>query len=83
MLNPGARESKARTGRFLREKLISGYGLFSSYESQQGVANEQDSKGAFKGCLGLWVGGCLLARRLHQFTISIAMNLGTFFLILA
>ena len=32
MLNPYARESKARTGRFLREKLISDYGLFSSYD---------------------------------------------------
>ena len=32
MLNPCARESKARTGRFLREKLISDHGHFSSYE---------------------------------------------------
>ena len=39
MLNPCARESKARTGRFLREKLISDHGLFSSYEDQQGSAN--------------------------------------------
>ena len=31
-LNPCARESKARTGRFLREKLISDHGHFSSYE---------------------------------------------------
>ena len=31
-LNPCARESKARTGRFLREKLISDRGHFSSYE---------------------------------------------------
>ena len=36
MLNPWARESKARTGRFLREKLISNHGLFSSYEGQRG-----------------------------------------------
>ena len=28
VLNPNARESKARTGRFLREKLISGPGIF-------------------------------------------------------
>ena len=31
MLNSCARESKARTGRFLGEKLISDCGLFSSY----------------------------------------------------
>ena len=31
-LNPCARESKARTGRFLREKIISDHGLSSSYE---------------------------------------------------
>ena len=82
MLNSGALESKARTGRFLRGKLISGHGLIFSYESQQGVVNEQDSRGSFKGCLGLWVSGCLLARRLHQLMVSIAMNLGTFLLIL-
>ena len=33
-LNPCAQESKARTGRFLREKLISDYGLFSFYKGQ-------------------------------------------------
>ena len=47
MLGPCARESKARTGRFLREKLISDHGLISSYEGQQGAANGQD--GAFFG----------------------------------
>ena len=31
-MNPCARESKARTERFLREKLISDHGHFSSYE---------------------------------------------------
>ena len=48
MLNPCARESKARTGRFLREKLISDHGLSSSYESRQGAANGQDSWGFFR-----------------------------------
>ena len=48
MLNPCARESKARTGRFLREKLISDHGLFSSYEGQQGAADGQDSWGFFR-----------------------------------
>ena len=33
--SPCARESKARTGRFLREKLMSDYGLFSFYESHK------------------------------------------------
>ena len=39
VLNSCARESKARTGRFLREKRIPDQGLFSSYEDQQEVAN--------------------------------------------
>ena len=52
MLNPCARESKARTGRFLREKLISDHGLFSFYEGQQGAANMQDSWGFFKDAQG-------------------------------
>ena len=43
VLHPCALESKARTGSFLREKLISNHGLFSSYEGQQGAANGQDS----------------------------------------
>ena len=42
MLNPSARESKARTGRFLREKLMPDDGHFSSYEGQQGAANGHD-----------------------------------------
>ena len=48
MLYPCAREIKARTGRFLREELISDHGLFSSYEDQQGAANRQDSWGFFR-----------------------------------
>ena len=52
MLNPCARESKARTGIFLREKLISDHGLFSFYEGRQGVANEQDSWCFFRDAQG-------------------------------
>ena len=52
MLNPCARESKARTGRFLREKLISDRGLFSSYEGQQGAANGQELWGFFRDTQG-------------------------------
>ena len=52
VLNPCARESTARTGRFLREKLISDHGLFSSYEGQQVVANGQDSWGFFRDAQG-------------------------------
>ena len=49
VLNPCARESKTRTGRFLRGKLISGHGLYSFYESQQGTANQQDCCASFLG----------------------------------
>ena len=45
MLNSCARESKARTGRFLKENLISDHGLFSSYEDREGAVNGQDSWG--------------------------------------
>ena len=34
VLNPCARGSKARSGRFMREKLVSDNGLFSPYEGQ-------------------------------------------------
>ena len=34
-VNPYERESKPRTGRLLREKLMSDYGLFSSYEGHK------------------------------------------------
>ena len=52
MLNPFARESKARTGSFLREKLIPDHGLFSSYEGRQGKANEQDWWGFLRDAQG-------------------------------
>ena len=52
MLNPCARESKVRTGRFLREKLISDHGLFASYQDQQRAANGQDSWGFFRDAQG-------------------------------
>ena len=60
VLNPCARESKARTGRFLREKLMSDHGLFLSY---QGHKERRTGKirGAFQGCTGL-LGGWMLAR---------------------
>ena len=48
MLNPCARESKAQTRRFLREKLISEHVFFSSYEGLQGAANGQHSWGFFR-----------------------------------
>ena len=52
VLHPCARESKARTGRFLREKMISDHGRFSSYEGRQGAANGQDSWGFFRNTQG-------------------------------
>ena len=45
MLNPCARETKARTGRFLTEKLISNHGLFSSYK----WANKARRTGKIRG----------------------------------
>ena len=61
MLNPCARESKARAGRFLRERLISDPGLFNSYEDQQGALNGQDSWGMFSG-MHRALDGWMLAR---------------------
>ena len=61
MLNPCARESKeARTGRFLREKLISDHGLFTSYR-----ANKQRRTGKIRGAFsGMYraLDGWMLAR---------------------
>ena len=48
VLNPCARESKARTGRFLREKLMSDHGHLSSYEGRKETANGK-VRGAFSG----------------------------------
>ena len=72
-MNPGSQKLKARTGRFLREKMISGHGLFSSYEGPQGATNGQDSWGVFQECAGLWTAGWWLARRLHQLKTSTTM----------
>ena len=77
-LHPCARQSKTRTGRCLREKLISDHSLFSS---QEGQANKEPRTGKirkvfFQGCTGLWTAGCLLARRLHHLKAFTAMDLG-------
>ena len=77
MLNPCVRESKARTRRFLREKLTSDYGLFSSYEGQQGATNGQDSWGVFQGyAQGFRMADCWFARRPHQLKASTTIDLG-------
>ena len=47
-LNVVGPKYKARTGRFLREKLISDPGLFSSYEGGQGAVNGLHSWGFFR-----------------------------------
>ena len=51
-LNPCARESKARTGRFLKEKLMSHYGLFLHTRVTR---NDEKARfvGLFQGCTGL------------------------------
>ena len=61
VLNPCARESKARTGRCLRGKLISDHGLSFSYEGQQEGANGQGSP-AFFSEMNRALDGWLLAR---------------------
>ena len=61
VLTPCARESKVRIGRFLRGKVISDHGMFSSYEDQQGAANGQDSCGIFSG-MRRALDGWMLAR---------------------
>ena len=83
VLSPWARESKARTERFLREKLISDHGLFFSYDSKQGAENGQDSWGIFKGCAELWTAGCWLARRLHQLKAYTTVDLGIFIFLIS
>ena len=71
-LKPCAQEPKARTGRFLRAKLISNHVFFSSTRSGERAI----FAGLFQGCTGLWTAGCWLARRLHQLTTSTTMYLG-------
>ena len=76
MLNPGARESKARTGRFLREKLTSNHVFFSSYEGRK-ERRPGKIRGVFsrmQRTLDGW-----LARRLHQLKASTTMDLGISF----
>ena len=71
-------ENQRRESRgFLGGKLITDHVLFSSYESQRGAANGQDSWGVFQGCAGLWTSKCWLARQLYRLKSSIAMDLGT------
>ena len=52
LLNPRAREPKG-TEEFLKRKLISDHGRFSSYKSQQREANRQDSRIIFNKHKGL------------------------------
>ena len=75
MLNPRARESQAWTERFLREKLISDHGHFSSYEGHK-ERRTGKIREAFPGMHRVWTVGCWLARRLHQLKASNTMDLG-------
>ena len=65
-----ARIKGINRGRFLREKLISDHGLFSSYKGRQGAANGRYSWGFLQGCTGRWMAGCWIARRLHPLKAS-------------
>ena len=69
VLNPCARESKARTGRFLREKLISDHGL--SFLPTR--ADKEQGAGKVRGP---FLGMHRAARRLHQLKASTTMDLG-------
>ena len=64
-LNPCARESKTRIGRFLREKLMSDHGRFSSMRATRSGERAR-FVGLFQGFTGLRTAGCWLARRLYQ-----------------
>ena len=50
--NPRARESKARTGRFLREKLISDHGIFLPTRATRSGERAR-SVGLFQECTGV------------------------------
>ena len=76
VLNLCARESKARTGRVLREKMISDHGLFSSYEGQQGATNGQDSWGFFRDAQGFRRLGAGSRAGSYQLKASTTLDLG-------
>ena len=64
MLNPPAREVKARTGTFLRENMIFDPGLFTSYEDKKKRRTGNISAGVFRDTQGLhvWV---MASARIH------------------
>ena len=79
VLNYCARESKARTRRFLSGKLISDHGLL--FLPIRGPTKSdkcgQESWGIFQECTWHWTAGCWLARGLHQLKVATAaMDLG-------
>ena len=74
-LNPCARESKAWTGRFLREKPMSDHGHFLPTKAKRSDERAR-FVGLFQGCTGFWTAGCWLAPRLHQLKASTSMDLG-------
>ena len=55
MLNSPAREAKARTGTFLREKIIFDHGLFTSHEDTKKRRTGNISAGLFRETQGLHV----------------------------
>ena len=72
-LNLCARESKAQTGRFLREKLMSDHGHFLPTRATRRGERARFVV-IFQECTGLWRAGCWLARRLHQLKASTTMD---------
>ena len=77
-MNLYARESKARTGRFLREKLLSDQGNFSSYEGHK-ERRTSKIRGAFSRMHSRALDGWMLARApaspVHDLHISIFLIL--------
>ena len=66
---------KGANRRFLREKLMSDHGHFSSYEGHK-ERRTGKIRGAFSRMYRTWTAGCWLARRLHQLKASTTMDLG-------
>ena len=74
MLNPCARESRARIGRLLREKLISDHGIFSSYGGTKSGERAWFVE-LFQGRTRFWTAGCWLAHRLHKLKASTTIDI--------
>ena len=76
VLNPPAREAKARTRTFLREKMIFDHGLFTSYEDKEKRRTGKTSVRGFSEIPGGWTSGFWLARVFTQLRTYTTIGLG-------